>query len=64
MPRKRRYGPNIGGFGLADCFILRAYNRNPTLSLMVRALQYIFLCKKSILSTASLVDLIKCLWGG
>lgn len=62
MPRKRRFGPNIEGSGLADCFILRAYNRNPTFSLMVGALQNIF--KRSIILTVSLVDLIKCLWGG
>lgn len=46
MPRKRRLGSNIEGFGLADFFILRAYNRNPTFPLMVGALQYVFCVRK------------------
>lgn len=49
MPRRRRFGPNIEGFGLADCVILRAYNRNPTFSLMVGELQYVFCVREVFL---------------
>ena len=46
MPRKRRFGPNIEGFGLVVCFLLRAYNKKTTLPLMVGALQYVIHVRK------------------